>query len=372
MLSRLKTAIVKELTCYLRDPATRGFMIGAPIFQTLIFAFAASLDVQNIDIAIFDQDAGRWSHEVVARVDGAWFTDELISVHSRRGMDELIAQRRAIVGLYMAPDFSRRIEAGQPARVQVIVDGRRANAGQVSVSYLRQIIAQIAAESRRPGAIGVAMPAMPAMQVRHWFNANLNFRTFIVVNLTAVLAMMMCLVVTSLSLAREREMGTFDQLLVSPLTPLEIILSKVFPGMLAGIVVSLLILLLAIFVFGAPFTGSPPLLLLGLLVFVLSVVGYGLVISAFAQTQQQAVLGNFFSSMPFIITSGFITPVENMPQWLQAATVINPLKHYLLVVQGCIFKAQPAAQVLENIWPLTIIALVSFSLATIIVKRKLA
>jgi ABC-2 type transport system permease protein len=369
MWFRLQAAIIKELTCYLRDPASRRFMIFAPVFQTLIFAFAASLDVQNIDIAIYDQDAGRWSQEVVARVDGAWFTDELIPVYSQQQMDELILQRRVIVGLTMAADFSRKIEAGEPAQVQVIVDGRRANAGQISVSYLRQIIALVASETPAQGEIGVALPAM---QVRHWFNSNLNFRSFMVINLTATMAMMMCLVVTSLSLAREREMGTFDQLLVSPLTPLEIILSKIFPGMMEGIVSSLLIMLLAVYVFAAPFTGSLLLLLVGLSVFILSVVGVGLLISAFSQNQQQAVLGTFFTTMPFIITSGFVTPVANMPAWLQVATVINPLKHYLLVVQGCTFKAQSTAQVMENVWPLVVIAVVTFSLATIVVRRKLA
>lgn len=377
MWFRLRAAIIKELLCYFRDPSTRRFLSVVPIFQTMIFAFAASMDVQNIDIAVLDEDVGRWSHEMVARVDGAWFSDEILPVHNREQLHALIEQRRVILGLHIGQDFSRRIAAGEPAQVQVIVDGRRANGGQIAVSYLQQVAAEISADlvstaAMTPESAPIASAMTPRVNLRHWFNTNLDFRQFMVVNLTATMAMMMCLMVTGLSLARERETGTFDQLLVSPLTPIEIIISKMFPGLLAGFVVSLLVLLIAITVFNAPFNGSVFALLLGLLVFVLSVVGFGLLISAFSQTQQQAVLGTFFSTIPFIITSGFMTPYENMPQWLQTIAVINPLKHYLMVVQGCIFRGQSLLQVLDNIWPLAVIGVVTFSLAVVVVRRKLA
>ena len=367
MWFRLKTMIVKEVLSYLRDPATRRFLFGAPILQTIIFSFAATLDVQNIDIAILDQDAGRWSHELVARVDGAWFTDELLVVHSAAELDDLIAQRKVMIALRIGPEFSRELNAGGTGQVQVLVDGRRANAGQISVGYLGAIVSELGAELRAASSD----VALPTVSERHWFNPNLNYRWFMVANLAAVQAMMLCLLVTSLSIARERELGTFDQLLVAPVSPLDIIIAKSVPGLIAGVVVSVLVSLIAVYVFGAPFSGNPYLYLLSLAVFSLSVVGVGLLVSSFCETQQQAILGTFFGSIPFIMTSGFTTPVENMPDWLQQAVVINPLRHFLLVLQGSFFKAQSAAEILANMWPLVPIALVTMTVATIVVRRKL-
>ena len=364
MWFRLHIAIWKEMVSYLRDPATRRFMIGAPIMQTVVFAFAGTLDVRNVDVVILDQDNGRWSHELVARVDGAWFTDEIHSARDGPELARTLTDRRALVGLRVMPDFSRRVEAGLTAPVQVLVDGRRANAGQVAASYLGSLVVELGAE---------LVPGSPQPRVleRHWFNPNLNYQWFMVANLSAVLGMMMCLVVTSLSIAREREMGTFDQLLVSPMSSLEIIIAKTMPGMLAGYVVSLIITGLAIFAFGAPYTGSLLLFPFALALFVLSVVGVGLFISSLCNTQQQAIMGTFFSSIPFVLTSGFATPVENMPVWLQRLAELNPLKHYMAVVQGSFFKAHGAADVLGNIWPLVPLALVALTVASLVVRSKL-
>jgi ABC-2 type transport system permease protein len=192
-----------------------------------------------------------------------------------------------------------------------------------------------------------------------------------VANLSAVLGMMMCLVVTSLSIAREREMGTFDQLLVSPMSGTEIIIAKTMPGMLAGYVVSLIVAGLAVFAFGAPYTGAFLVFFLALALFVLSVVGIGLFISSLCSTQQQAIMGTFFSSIPFVLTSGFATPVENMPLWLQRAAELNPLKHYLVALQGSFFKSHTTLDVLANIWPLVPLALVSLTVASLVVRSKL-
>ena len=146
MWYRLRIAIAKEMISYLRDPATRRFMIGAPILQTLVFSFAGTLDVKNIDLAILDQDNGRWSYELVARVDGAWFTDEILTARDSRELEQMITERRALVGLRLDSGFSREVASGQPATVQVIVDGRRANAGQIAVSYLGSLVNELGAE----------------------------------------------------------------------------------------------------------------------------------------------------------------------------------------------------------------------------------
>ena len=368
MWRRLLAVVIKEIRSYLRDPATRSLVLGAPVLQVILFSLAASLDVSNIDVAVLDQDEGRWSHELVARIDGASFTDAIVPAHSLGELNELIAQRRALVGVHIAADFSRRLTAAKEAQVQLLVDGRRANAGQVAVNYFGAVAEDLNVELI---ASGEAVGKAPQVRLRHWFNPNLNYRWYMVVNVSAGIALMLTMVVTALSIAREREMGTFDQLLVAPLNSVEIIIAKSVPGMMAGGVASVLVSLLAIFGFGVPFTGDLLAYLCSTLLFLLSVVGFGLVISSLCQTQQQAILGVFFGAVPFVLTGGFMTPVENMPEWLQLATELNPFKHYLLAVQGSFFRAQSFAQLWPSMWSLVLIAAVTLLSATLVVRRNL-
>jgi len=183
--------------------------------------------------------------------------------------------------------------------------------------------------------------------------------------------MMMSMVITALSIARERELGTFDQLLVSPIAPLEIIAGKTLPALIIGAVLANVMILAGIFLFRVPFLGSFLLLELSLVLFILSVVGFGLMVSAICRTQQQAILGTFMTAIPLILISGFATPVENMPWWLQLAAEADPLKHYLIIVQGCFLKALPAGQVLRHAAPMVLIAAGTLTAATLFVRARL-
>ncbi|MEP5763450.1 MAG: ABC transporter permease [Halieaceae bacterium] len=369
MLYRLQMSVVKEILSLLRDPASRRLLIGAPILQTLVFSTAATLEVSNADVALLNQDAGRWSYEYVARVIGARFVDEIVIVQSMEEMTELIDRRQVLIGLHLQADFSRDVEAGRPASVQVILDGRRANAAQVASGYLAEISATLGVELEQRD--GVSARGSPGVELRHWFNPNLHFRWFIVTSLSALLTMMLTLVTTSLSIAQERELGTFDQVLVSPLNSAEIIISKTVPGLMVGVFVGLLIVLIAVYGFGVPLTSNPLLLFASLLLFLFSVVGLGLAISAFCQTQQQAILGVFIGTIPMILISGFMTPVENMPVWLQVAAELSPLKHMLIIIQGCFLKSWGVAEIWPHAWPMLLIALVTLSFATVVVKSRL-
>ncbi len=368
MWRRLQAIVLKEIRSYWRDPATRGLVLGAPVLQVALFSLAASLDVSNVDVAVFDQDAGRWSHELIARIDGANFTDEIIPAQGLRELNELIIQRRALIGVHIAADFSRKLAAAKQAQVQLLVDGRRANAGQVAVNYFGAIAEELNVELAVSAEEG---GKAPQLRLRHWFNPNLNYRWFMVVNVCGAITLMLTLVVTALSIAREREMGTFDQLLVAPLNSFEVIIAKSVPGMMAGGVASALVGLLAVFGFGVPFTGSLPAYLCCTFLFLLCMVGIGLVISALCQTQQQAVLGTFFGATPIVLTGGFMTPVDNMPDWLQLVAEANPFKHYLQAVQGSFFRAQTFPQLWPNLWPLLPIAAVTLFSATLVVRHNL-
>ena len=363
--ARLRAQMVKELLSILRDPRSRLVVFLPPLMQLFIFAFATTLEVRNADIAVHDRDAGRWSHEFVARVAAADFVNEVHTVHSRDELRALIDERKVIAAIDMGPDFSRDIAAGHPATVQVIVDGRRSNAGQITVAYLNTIAADVGAAARRD-----TRDATPIV-VRNWFNPNLIYRWFVVPALSGILVFFSGLMITALSIARERELGTFDQLLVSPTTTTEIIIAKAVPALAIGTVLGLLMIAAATFGFGVPLEGSFWLLLPSLELFILSVVGTGLMISSVCATQQQAILGTFAIGVPAVLMSGFATPVENMPTVLQWMAQGIPLTHFLILVEGTFLKAMPLSDIIANTWPLAVIALVTLSMAVIFVRSRL-
>jgi ABC-2 type transport system permease protein len=363
---RLRAQIVKELLSLLRDPRSRFVLVGPPLLQLLIFSFAVTLEVKNVDIAVLDRDAGGRSQALVSELAAAGFTGELIAVHDRARLQALIDEQRVLAALEIPADFSRALAAGRPAELRLTLDGRRANAAQILTGYIEQVTRRLGAG---PG-IAIAQTPEPAA-VRHWFNPNLIHRWYVVPGLAGILSMLITLLVTALSIARERELGTFDQLLVSPAGSTEIIVSKTVPAMLVGSALGLMMVLAGIVLFGVPFTGSFLLLLAGLALHILSVVGIGLMISAVCATQQQAILGTFAVAVPMVLMSGFATPVENMPLVLQWLAEAIPLKHFLIIVQGCFLKAMPAGDVFDNAWPLAVIAAVTITAATRFVRARL-
>lgn len=367
MNTRLQAQIVKELLSFLRDPKSRFVLIGPPLIQLLVFSFAATLEVRNVDIAVLDEDAGRGSYELLARIGASSFVDEVIIARGTAELADAIDRRQALVALHIPSTFSRDLATGRPAEVQLIVDGRRANSGQIAAGYLGTLVSRFGSEVSGTAYTGTE----PALSVRNWFNPNLIYRWFIVPGLAAVLAMLISLLVTALSIARERELGTFDQLLVSPATPIEIVVGKMVPALIIGTVLAMLMVAAGIFLFRIPFSGSFLLLLLSLIVFILSVVGVGLMVSSVCQTQQQAILGVFTVAVPVVLISGFATPVENMPQALQLLAEASPLKHFLIIVEGSFLKALPPSEVFANLWPMAVIAAVTLSAAVVIVQRRL-
>jgi len=363
---RLRAQIVKEFLSILRDPKARMVLLGPPLMQLMIFSFAVTLEVHNAGVAVFDRDGGRWSQELIAGVAAAGFVGRLQVVHDTTQLQRAIEQRKALLAIEIPATFSRDVSAGQPAELQVIVDGRRANSGQVALGYVNAV------------AAGLGMALKPASErtadfsvVRHWFNPNLIYQWFVVPGLAAIMSMIVSLLVTALSIARERELGTFDQLLVSPTRPREIIIAKTVPALIIGSTLGMVMVAAAAFGFRVPFHGSLLLLYLTMLLFILSVVGVGLMISAISATQQQAILGTFAAAVPMILMSGFATPVENMPRFLQIMAEAIPLKHFLIIVQGTFLKGLPAAEVWHHAWPLIVISCVTLPLASLLIRSRL-
>ena len=365
---RLKALIVKELLAVLRDPKGRAIVIGPPIIQLFVFSYAATLEVRNVDVLMLNRDAGRWGYELVERIDAAPSFREIIPVGTPAEIREGIDRQQATAAVVIGSTFSRDVESGRPADLQIILDGRRSNAAQIVAGYLGEIVAGLSADipaAGRPGARTVEL--VP----RNWFNPNLTYQWFMVPNLIAVIAMLMGIVVTALSIARERELGTFDQLMVSPLRTHEILIGKVTPPMLIGAFHTTVYVLAAVLFFRVPLEGALLYLYVAAFFYLLSVVGIGLFISAISMTQQQAILGAFLFIVPAILLSGFATPIENMPDWLQPVTALNPVRYFLVVVRGVFLKDIPFGEVVRNTLPLLAIACVTLAAAAWHFRRRL-
>jgi ABC-2 type transport system permease protein len=366
MFNRIWTLVIKELLAILRDPKGRSVLIGPPLVQLMIFSFAVTQEAKNVTLAVLNEDRGALGRELVARFAAARTFTRLVPLESRAQIPAALDEQRALAVLVVGPDFSRELTAGRPVAVQFLLDGRKTNTALIVNGYAARIVQAFHPDGREPPA---RLPVR--LEVRHWFNPLLEFRWFTVPSLVCVLATLIGLLVTSLSVARERELGTFDQLLVSPLNPLEILAGKAGAALLIAVAEGSLILGAAIFIFRIPFQGSVALLYGAMVVFLLSIVGVGLFISSLCTTQQQAILGAFIFMTPAMSLSGFATPIRNMPHWLQVATLANPLRWFMVIVRGVFLKAMPAREVLDHTWPMALIALVTLGAATWLFRHRM-
>ncbi|MDR3641981.1 MAG: ABC transporter permease [Humidesulfovibrio sp.] len=366
--SRVKALVIKELLAVLRDKKSRMVLIMPPLMQLTIFAFAATMEVKNIELAVLDKDGGKAAVELVQRFNGSPSFTRVFPLSSQGEVAPTLEGEKAMAVLVIDEDFSRDVAAGRPAKAHILLDGRRSNAAQIVQGYAQSIVQQyntdLAARAQQVGP-----PA--TLVARNWFNPNLEYLWFTVPNLIGMLSMVVGLIVTALSVAREREMGTFDQLLVSPISPQEILAGKTIPAMILGFLESLLITSVAVFLFHIPCVGSLWSLFVSLLLFLFSVVGFGLFISSLCNTQQQAILGTFTFMMPATLLSGFATPIESMPRFLQIVSLANPMRHFLVAVRGIMLKGMPFFTVLGIVWPLAVIAVVTLTLANWLFRRGL-
>jgi ABC-2 type transport system permease protein len=367
MAQRIYRLIIKELLAALRDPRARYILILPPVVQLLVFSFAATQEVRNVRLGVRNDDYGTAARDLVARFEGSANFTATHYLRSDADIAPAVDSRRVLMVLHIDADFSRRLAAGHKATVQLILDGRRSNAAQIVAGYAQAIIDSY----NRELAVVRRLPDPPSVvAARVWFNPNLETTWNTLPSLVVILTTMLGLVVTSLSVARERELGTFEQLLVSPLEPIEIVIGKTVPSLIIGLVEGSLMLLVGVVGFRVPFQGSLPLLYAAMVVYLAAVIGVGLFISSLARTQQQAILGAFVFMVPAVLLSGFASPIENMPDWLQTLTLLNPLRYYMLIVKGVFLKAMPAAMVLELLWPLALIALATLTAATWLFRHR--
>jgi ABC-2 type transport system permease protein len=369
MWQRIRSLIVKELLTVWRDPKGRFVLLVPPVIQMLIFSYAATQEVKNVRVGVLNQDMGIAARDLVARFEGSPNFSAVIHLSSDAEIARAIDSRNVLMVVHIQQDFTRAVAARRPAVVQLILDGRSSNAALILSGYAQQIIGSYNSElaQRLP-----SRPPPPASVVvaRAWFNPNLDALWSTVPSLVGLLVALEALMVTGLSVARERELGTFDQLLVSPLGPGEIVFGKTAAGFIVGMAEGTLMVTVAVLVFRVPLTGSLALLYASMAVYLLALLGIGLFISSLASTQQQAILGTFSFMVPMMLLSGFASPIDNMPVWLQYLTFANPVRHFMVIVKGLFLKAMPAADVLNSLWPLAVIASATLTSSIRLFRRR--
>lgn len=361
---RIMAMIVKELLATLRDPRARITLIIPPIIQLVLFSAAATLEVKNVTIGVWNRDNGAAATEFVAQLAGSPNVKQLVPIGSPAELRAAIDDQKVIATVVIDDRFSRDVAAGRPAVIQAIFDGRRSNAAQIVGGYLSSIAASAGATLKPRPQGGQTLTV-------NWFNPNLDYLWFIMPSLVVTICAISALSVTVQSVARERELGTFDQLMVSPLRTHEILIGKMAPPILIGLFNATVYLVVIPVFYHVPFTGSLLLFYLSAFVALLSIVGIGMLVSAVSQTQQQAFLGMFILTVPMTLLSGFAAPVDNMPPWLQAIAQANPQLHFLTIAEGLFLKAMPAADVFASLWPLAAIAVVTLTASAVLFRARM-
>jgi ABC-2 type transport system permease protein len=368
MWHRVATLIIKELIAVLRDPKLRISLFLPPLIQLLVFTFGATLDVKNISMGIWNRDRGEQSLELIERFYGAKVFTHIYFLHSEKEVSSFLDRQKGVMVLSIDETFSRKLNAKEEASLQLLLDGRKSNTAQIVTGYTSQIVGQF---NRDFCAKAKIWQQNATLVPRVWFNPNSLYYWYNISCLVPLLSMLTCLVVTTQTIARERELGTFDQLLVSPLLPIEILIGKTVPGIIVGIIEGCLMLAIGVFLLQVPFTGSFALYFLSLFVFVSSISGVGLFISSLSATQQQAMLGTFVFMTPAVMLSGFATPIENMPSWLQPLSNFIPLTYMLILSKGIFLKAMSCKIALHSIWPMFLISIFTLTGAGLFFHRRL-
>ena len=354
-LRRILALMKKEFVLILKDPRSRFVVIGPPLIQFFIFGYAATYDLKDVSYAVFDESKTPESRDLLARLNGSDNFMLVKTLGSDKEIKDMVDPEKVRLVIHIGPEFARKIHNGQSADLQVILDGRNSNVALIALSYLNTIVSGYNRDIAASGRYSGRSPGLVLVS-RFWFNRNLQSRWFIVSSLGGIISMVVVMILTGLSVAREREFGTFDQLLVAPFMPAEILIGKSIPGMVFGLLDALIFCAGAVYWFGVPFRGEISALVAVLACFILSIVGVGLLVSSLSMTMQQALLGSFIFMMPSVVLSGFATPIENMPHWLQIATQLNPVRYIITALREVFLEGADINMLWPQIWPLLIMA----------------
>lgn len=367
MLLRVYAITVKELLASIRDRQTRFVVLIAPPFLLIVYAFAITQEVRDAALGVVNRDTGIEARELIADFAAAPAFSRIRHFDTPAGAERALAGGRVAMVVHVPPDYSRRVLSGDPAEVQLLIDARNSNRAQILMSYATRIVADAGAE------IAAAASGRPPRGVvaRMWFNPNAEPLWYGVPALFAVMVAIVAFLVSALAVARERELGTFDQLLVSPLRPVEILIGKTLPAILVSTASAGAMLILSELLLDIPLRGSLAALFGAMLIYIAANIGIGLFISSLSSTQQQAVIGLFIYMTPAVLLSGYATPVANMPDWLQWLTQANPVTHFIAISKGVFLRDVESGFVLRHSLPMLAIAAASLAAGTWLFRRRL-
>lgn len=376
MLERLKHMLIKEFLQIFRDPRMKGVIFLMPVVQALIFGYAVTTDVTNIPTAVYDLDNSLESRQLISRFADSGYFEIVGYAGSDRQVREWIDRGRVRAVLRTNSEFGADLRAGKTARLQLVVDGTDSNTAGIVLDYARGIASEfnqrvlLDQEAKLRGQAFASAPV--ELERRAWFNENLESRNFYVPGVIALIVMLVTLMLSSMAVVREKEIGTIEQIMVTPIKQVEFILGKTLPFALIGFADVLLITIIAVFWFEIPIRGSLALLLLSTALYLMSSLGVGLLISTASRTQQQAMMGAFFFYFPAVLLSGFMFPIANMPEIVQWMTFLNPLRYFLIIVRGIFLKGVGPAVLWPQMLALTILGTGMLWLASTRFRKTLA
>ncbi len=360
MWERIREIVRKELRQTLREPRMRAVLIGPPIIQLIVFGFAVNLDVENTAIAWMDQDRTPASRELLSRFTASRYFRVVEEPASDIQAQDALDHGRAQAVIRVAPGFARDIARGRTAAVQILIDGSNSNTaaivggqasaivGGYSATLLRDRMREklVAATTVSGGPVTFAVPTINARS-RVWFNPELKSRVYFVPGVIVNIIMLVTVMLTAMAIVREKEIGTMEQLMVTPIRPIELIIGKTLPFAGVGLVNMMMITVAALLVFNVPFRGHGPVLLVATILFLMTTLGAGLFISTISHTQQQAMMSSFFFFQPAFMLNGFSFPIHNMPEPVQWLTYVNPARYFMEIVRGVFLKGTG----FTTLWP---------------------
>ncbi len=367
MLERLYHMLVKEFIQVLRNPRMRAVIFIVPVVQVLIIGYAVNTDVRHVPLAVYDLDRTPSSRDLITRFEGSGCFDVVRRLSSEQEIQAVLDSGVAKAVLRFNRGFSEDLKGGRTASVQLLLDGSDSNTASVVLSDASHIAADFnraMLQERFARTMGLRLEAEPVTLVsRAWFNPNLDSRNFFVPGVLAMLVAVVSIILSAMAIVREREIGTMEQIMVTPIGRLEFILGKTIPFALIGLLDVALIALIAVFWFRVPLLGHPLMLFLGTGLYLLSTLGVGLFISTVSATQQQAMMTAFFFMLPAFMLSGFVYPIANMPEVVQWLTYLNPLRYYLVIIRGVFLKGLGLSVLWPHLLALAVLGTIMLSLA---------
>jgi ABC-2 type transport system permease protein len=374
MLERIKAILIKEFKQVFRDPRMRTLIFVSPMIQIILFGYAANKDISYVPTAIYDQDNTKESRELLHQFTYSGYFVPDYTVHTDQEQNYVLDSGLANVVIRLDRGFGRNLKAGKNADIQIALDGSDSNTAMVVLGYTNTVIGEYQYNLLKTKVQALGRSAtFPAIDLRDraWFNGNLISRNYYLPGVVASIVTIMSLLLTAMAIVREKEIGTMEQLIVSPIKPIELIIGKIIPFGVIALIQAILITLLGVLWFHIPFRGSLFLLLFSTSIYLFTTLGAGLFISTISATQQEAMMSVFLFYMPVFLLSGFAYPIANMPEPIQWVTVINPMRYFLTIVRGIFLKGVGINVLWRELVPLFMLGLTIILMSTQQFRKKL-